>query len=37
MPSAIEDRPILAALLAVVKDQAATITDLRSRIEALEA
>jgi hypothetical protein len=37
LPSAIEDRPILAALLAVVKDQAATITDLRTRIEALEA
>jgi hypothetical protein len=37
LPSAIEDRPILAALLAVVKDQAATITDLRARIEALEA
>ena len=37
IPSAIEDRPILAALLAVVKDQAATITDLRARIEALEA
>jgi hypothetical protein len=37
LPSAIEDRPILAALLAVVKDQAATIEDLRTRIEALEA
>jgi hypothetical protein len=37
LPSAIEDRPILAALLAVVKDQAATIEDLRARIEALEA
>jgi hypothetical protein len=37
LPSAVEDRPILAALVAVVKDQAATITDLRSRIEALEA
>ena len=37
LPSAVEDRPILAALVAVVKDQAATITDLRTRIEALEA
>jgi len=37
LPSAIEDRPILAALLAVVKEQAATIEDLRARIEALEA
>jgi hypothetical protein len=37
LPSAIEDRPILAALLAVVKDQAAIIEDLRARIEALEA
>jgi len=37
LASAIEDRPILAALLAVVKDQAATIEDLRARIEALEA
>jgi len=37
LPSAIEDRPILVALLAVVKDQAATIEDLRARIEALEA
>jgi hypothetical protein len=37
LPSAVEDRPILAALVAVLKDQAATITDLRARIEALEA
>lgn len=37
LPSAVEDRPILAALLWVVRDQQATITDLRSRIEALEA
>jgi hypothetical protein len=37
IPSSVSDRPILAALLAVVKDQAATITDLRARIEALEA
>jgi hypothetical protein len=33
----IDERAIVAALLAVVKDQAATITDLRTRIEALEA
>ncbi len=37
LPSAVEDRPILAALLWVVREQQATITDLRSRIEALEA
>jgi hypothetical protein len=37
IPSAVEDRPILAALLAVVQEQAATIEDLRARIEALEA
>ena len=37
LPSAVEDRPILAALLWVVQQQQATITDLRSRIEALEA
>jgi hypothetical protein len=37
LPSAVEDRPILAALLWVVRDQQATITDLRARIEALEA
>ena len=37
IPSAVKDRPILAALLEVVKDQQATITDLRARIEALEA
>jgi len=36
LPSSVQDRPILAALLAVVKDQAATITDLTARIEALE-
>lgn len=36
-PSSVADRPILAALLAVVKQQQATITDLRTRIEALEA
>ena len=36
-PNSVADRPILAALLQVVKDQQATITDLRSRIEALEA
>ena len=37
LPSAVEDRPILAALLHVVKAQQATITDLSARIEALEA
>lgn len=37
LPSAVEDRPILAALLWVVREQQATITDLRARIEALEA
>lgn len=37
LPMAVRDTPILAALLAVVKEQQATITDLRSRIEALEA
>ena len=37
LPSAVEDRPILAALLWVVQQQQATITDLRTRIEALEA
>jgi hypothetical protein len=37
LPSSVSDRPILAALLAVVKDQAAIIEDLRTRIEALEA
>ena len=36
LPSSDQDRPILAALLAVVKDQAATISDLTARIEALE-
>ena len=36
LPSAVNDRPILAALLAVVKDQADTIADLTARIEALE-
>jgi hypothetical protein len=37
LPIAVRDTPILAALLAVVKDQAATIEDLRTRIEALES
>lgn len=37
LPSSVADRPILAALLAVVRDQHNTITDLRTRIEALEA
>ena len=36
-PAGVLDTSLLAALLAVVKDQAATITDLRTRIEALEA
>lgn len=36
-PSAVEDRPIIAALLAVVKSQQAAITDLTARLEALEA
>jgi hypothetical protein len=35
--SSVADRPILAALLAVVREQQTTITDLRARIEALEA
>lgn len=37
LPSAVEDRPILAALLHVVKHQQAAITDLTARLEALEA
>jgi len=37
IPSSVADRPILAALLAVVKDQQQRITDLTARIEALEA
>lgn len=36
-PAGVLDTSILAALVAVVQDQAATINDLRSRIEALEA
>ena len=36
IPSAVEDRPILAALLAVVRDQQQTITDLTARVTALE-
>ena len=36
-PSSVADRPIVAALLAIVKEQQDTITDLRTRIEALEA
>lgn len=36
LPSAVEDRPILAALLAVVRDQQQIIMDLRGRVEALE-
>lgn len=37
LPSAVEDRPILAALLAVVRDQQNTITDLTARVTALES
>jgi hypothetical protein len=37
LPSAVEDRPILAALVAVVKAQQATIVDLGARVAALEA
>lgn len=37
IPSSVADRPILAALLAVVKDQQAQISDLTARVEALEA
>ena len=36
-PIAVRDTPILAALLAIVRDQQATIADLTARIEALEA
>ena len=36
LPSAVEDRPILAALLAVVRDQQQTIADLTARVTALE-
>jgi hypothetical protein len=36
-PAGVADTPMIAAILAVVQDQAATITDLRARIEALEA
>lgn len=36
VPSGVEDRPILAALLCVVRDQQSVIEDLRNRIEALE-
>lgn len=37
LPTEVQDRPILAALLHVVKEQQHTITDLRTRIETLEA
>lgn len=37
VPSAVEDRPMIAALLAVVKDQQATIQNLSDRLDALEA
>jgi hypothetical protein len=36
-PAGVLDTSLIAAVLAVVKDQAATIADLRARIEALEA
>jgi hypothetical protein len=36
-PAGVLDTSLLAAVLAVVQDQATTITDLRARIEALEA
>lgn len=36
-PAGVADTPMIAAVLAVVQDQAATIEDLRARIEALEA
>lgn len=36
LPSAVEDRPILAALLAVVRDQQQTIADLTARVTDLE-
>ena len=36
-PAGVLDTSLLAAVLAVVQDQAATIEDLRARIEALEA
>jgi hypothetical protein len=36
-PAGVADTPMIAAILAVVQDQAATIEDLRARIEALEA
>jgi len=37
LPSAVEDRPIVAALLAVVRDQQNTIADLTARVTALES
>jgi hypothetical protein len=36
-PSAVADRPIVAALLTVVKEQQETIQDLSARLDALEA
>ena len=36
-PFSVNDTPIVAALLAVVRDQQAAITDLTARLEALEA
>lgn len=37
LPSAVEDRPILAALLFVVREQQEAISQLTARLEALEA
>ena len=36
IPSAVEDRPILAALLFVVREQQAAISGLSARLQALE-
>lgn len=36
-PESVKDRPIIAALLAVVRDQQQTITDLTARVTALES
>ena len=37
VPSSVADRPVVAALLAVVKDQQNAIMDLSARVAALEA
>jgi hypothetical protein len=37
LPSAVEDRPILAALLFVVREQQSAIADLQARVAALES